>query len=67
LDRSLKVLKRLGSQPKFILLKACVACVVADNRVDPIEAELLRGVAATLSVPMPPLVIHASITESQSH
>jgi Zn-dependent protease with chaperone function/uncharacterized tellurite resistance protein B-like protein len=65
LDRSLKVLKRLSPQPKSILLKACVACVVADNRIDPIEAELLRGVAATLSVPLPPLTIDRSGAVSQ--
>jgi len=57
LDRSLKVLKRLKPQAKAILLKACVACVVADDWIDPTEAELLRGVAATLSIPMPPLTI----------
>jgi uncharacterized tellurite resistance protein B-like protein len=58
LDRSLKVLKRLKPQAKAQLTKACIACVVADGRIDQIEMELLRGVAATLSVPIPPLVIN---------
>jgi Zn-dependent protease with chaperone function len=64
LDRSLKVLKRLKPQEKSILLKACAACVVADGQIDPVEAELLRGVAATLSVPMPPLTIDKYGTDS---
>jgi Zn-dependent protease with chaperone function/uncharacterized tellurite resistance protein B-like protein len=57
LDNALKVLKRLKPQPKAQLIKACIACVVADGRIDPVETELLRGIAATLSVPMPPLVV----------
>jgi Zn-dependent protease with chaperone function/uncharacterized tellurite resistance protein B-like protein len=58
LDRSLRVLKRLTPQSKAQLIKACIACVVADGRIDQVEMELLRGVAATLSVPIPPLVIN---------
>jgi Zn-dependent protease with chaperone function/uncharacterized tellurite resistance protein B-like protein len=57
LDRSLKVLVRLSPQAKARLIKACVACVVADGRIDPAETELLRGVAAALAVPMPLLSI----------
>jgi Zn-dependent protease with chaperone function/uncharacterized tellurite resistance protein B-like protein len=64
LDRSLKVLQRLKPQPKAQLIKACIACVVADGQVDPVEAELLRGIAATMSVPMPPLVIDKLRTAS---
>ncbi len=55
LDRSLKNIKNLKPQPKARLIKACVVCVLADGRIEPVEAELMRGVAATVSVPMPPL------------
>ncbi len=55
LDQALKVLKRLKPQAKALLIKACTACVLADGRIEQAEAELLRGVAATLSIPMPPL------------
>lgn len=55
LDRSLKNIKRLKPQPKAKLIRACVACVLADGHIESVEAELLRGMAATLSVPMPPL------------
>ncbi len=62
LDHSLMVLKRLKPQPKALLIKACVTCVLADGRIEPVEAELLRGVAATLSVPMPPLIPDEPLT-----
>lgn len=55
MSQSLKVLKRLKPQAKARLLKGCVACVLADGKIEPVEAELLRAVAATLSIPMPPL------------
>ena len=57
LDRALKVLKRLKPEPKGRLLKACAACVVADGRIEAAEAEMFRAIAATLDVPMPPLVV----------
>jgi uncharacterized tellurite resistance protein B-like protein len=57
LDQSLKVLKRLKPQAKARLIKACTACVLADGRIEQAEEELLRGVAATLSLPMPPLSV----------
>lgn len=41
---------------KPALLKACAACITADGNIAPIEAELLRAVAATIDCPMPPLV-----------
>jgi len=56
LDRSLKVLRHLKPKAKEQLVKACVTCVTADGRIEPVEAEMMRAVAAALQVPMPPLV-----------
>lgn len=55
LDRSLKVLRKLKPKAKAKLIQSCVVCVEADGRIEPIEYELLRAVAASLAVPMPPL------------
>jgi uncharacterized tellurite resistance protein B-like protein len=41
---------------KAKLVKACAACVLADKKIEPIEAELLRAIADTLDCPMPPLL-----------
>jgi Zn-dependent protease with chaperone function/uncharacterized tellurite resistance protein B-like protein len=60
LDRSLKVLSRLKPQVKARVIRAGAACVSADGRIEPVEAELLRAIAAALDVPMPPLVIDKS-------
>ncbi|NTV14895.1 MAG: M48 family metallopeptidase [Desulfobulbaceae bacterium] len=57
LDRALVDLERLAPQLKGRLLTACGACVTADGLIAPVEAELLRAVAATLDCPIPPLVI----------
>jgi len=57
LDRALADLERLAPQLKARLLTACGACVTADGLIAPVEAELLRAVAATLDCPMPPLAI----------
>ncbi|HSH12818.1 MAG TPA: M48 family metallopeptidase [Desulfurivibrionaceae bacterium] len=57
LDRALRELQRLQPLLKAKLLKACAACVTADGRIAPVEAELLRAVAATLDCPMPPLAV----------
>ncbi len=57
---SLKVLNRLKPQVKARVIAACVVCIRADGRIEPVEAELLRAVAATLDVPMPPLLIDKS-------
>ncbi len=58
LDNSLKVLRGLKPQGKARLIRGCVACVEADGRIEPLEFGLLRTMAATLSVPMPPLSEH---------
>jgi Zn-dependent protease with chaperone function len=36
-------------------LQACAACVMADGKIVPREAELLRAIASTLNIPVPPL------------
>ena len=57
LDRALRELNRLRPLLKAKVLSACGVCVSADGRIAPVEAELLRAVAATLDCPMPPLVV----------
>ncbi len=57
LDRALVDLERLAPQLKARLLTACGVCVAADGLIAPVEAELLRSVAASLDCPMPPLAI----------
>jgi Zn-dependent protease with chaperone function len=36
-------------------LKACLACVAADGKVVPREAELIRAIGGTLNCPVPPM------------
>jgi Zn-dependent protease with chaperone function len=50
----LALLKPLA-KPQF--LKACVACITADNHVTASEMELLRAIANAIDCPMPPLDI----------
>ena len=38
------------------VIRACAAAVAADGRVTAREAELMRAVAETLGVPVPPLL-----------
>jgi len=47
-------LSRLQPRARGTLLGACAACVQADGRVAPPEAELLRVIAASLDTPIPP-------------
>ncbi len=61
LDYALDSLARASLPAKQTLLKACVACVLTDNRVSVEELEMLRGVADSLGCPMPPLVAAPSI------
>ncbi|MBU0484097.1 MAG: M48 family metallopeptidase [Proteobacteria bacterium] len=56
LDEVIDQFAGLAPQEKSKLVKACAACVMADHKVDPVEAELLRAIADTLDCPMPPLV-----------
>ena len=54
LDVALTKLGELKPSAKARLLKACVASVVHDQSVAPVEVELLRAFASALDCPMPP-------------
>lgn len=56
LDGALHKLATLGPLHKRRLLKACIACIHADGKVSPEQAELLRAVSDALDCPMPPPV-----------
>lgn len=56
LEKAIDELAGLAPMEKAKLLKACAACVLADRKIAPVEAELLRAIADTLDCPMPPLV-----------
>jgi Zn-dependent protease with chaperone function len=56
LNAALDELAQLKPLQKPALLKACVACIIADNKVAPIELELLRAIGATLECPIPPVI-----------
>jgi hypothetical protein len=55
LDLALEKLARLKPLAKPQLLKACVASIVHDQRVAPVEVELLRAFSDVLDCPMPPV------------
>ncbi len=57
LDRALQHAEKLSPQAKLQLLNACVAAIVRDQEVSPIEIELLRAFADTLGCPIPPIVL----------
>jgi Zn-dependent protease with chaperone function len=57
LDGAIDELGGLKPLAKSKLVKACAACVLADKKITPVEAELLRAIAETLDCPMPPLVV----------
>lgn len=59
LDLALGRLARLKPLAKPRLLKACVASVVHDQRILPVELELLRAFADVLDCPMPPIAYGA--------
>lgn len=56
LNNALDELVDLKPLQKPALLKACVCCITADGKIQAIEAELLRAVAATIDCPVPPLL-----------
>lgn len=60
LDMALRQLQRLKPLQKPRLLKAMVACVSNDGRLQPAEGELLRVTALLLDCPMPPLLDQSS-------
>ena len=57
LNQALAELAQLAPLTKPILLKACVACLTADEFISNQESELFRAIAVTLDCPMPPLSI----------
>lgn len=57
LDQALERLTALKPQAKYHLLQACVAAILADERVVPAELEVLRAIGAVLDCPIPPLQI----------
>jgi Zn-dependent protease with chaperone function len=56
LRAALRDLPRLGLIQRRQVLEACVASIAADGQIEPVEAELLRAVSASLDIPMPPLL-----------
>ncbi|MSO45895.1 MAG: hypothetical protein EXQ59_03900 [Acidobacteria bacterium] len=56
LDVALHHLDEASSQVKRQVLEAAVVCITADHDVTVEEAELLRGVSALMSCPMPPIM-----------
>jgi hypothetical protein len=55
LDDALTRLARLRPLAKYRLLKACVAGIVVDQHIAPVEVELLRAFSCMLDCPMPHL------------
>ena len=56
LNNALDDLAGLKPLQKPALLKACVRCITADGKIQAIETELLRAIAATIDCPVPPLL-----------
>lgn len=56
IDNALDTLKFLPLRSKEKLLQALVVTVSHDDQVTTVEAELLRGICATLRIPLPPLL-----------
>jgi len=57
LDLALSQLAHLKPLQKPAVLKACIACIMADNKAAPIELELLRAIGLMLECPIPPLTL----------
>ena len=55
-DDALDILMLLPLKAKEKLVRAMVATVSHDERVTTVEAELLRGICASLRVPLPPIL-----------
>ena len=60
LDLSLVTLSEATPQVKRKILKACAACIMADEIVTIEESELLRAISDSLGCPMPPLLPNIS-------
>lgn len=59
LDVALQKLEKLKPLAKPKLLHACAACVMRDQKIEPLEVELLRAFSDVLACPMPPLICSA--------
>lgn len=57
LDRALQELEKLKPLAKPQLLKACAASVLRDQKISPVEVELLRAFSDVLGCPMPPIIL----------
>ncbi len=57
LDGVLAELDQAAPQVKRQILEAVVACIAADRQATAAEAELLRAVSASMSCPMPPILL----------
>jgi hypothetical protein len=55
-DAALNELKQLAPLRKPVFIKACVAAVMADDKLTLAEGELLRAVCAALDSPLPPIL-----------
>ncbi|MFM9966797.1 MAG: M48 family metallopeptidase [Burkholderiales bacterium] len=55
-EAALYELKLLAPLKKPALIKACLAVVMADNKLTVLEGELIRAICATLDSPLPPLL-----------
>ena len=55
-EGALNELKLLAPLKKPALIKACVAVVMADDRLTVAEGELLRAICAALDTPLPPIL-----------
>lgn len=61
IDKALAELNSLTPLQKPRLIKACAQCVVADDKILPQEVELVRAVADSLDVPLPPRLVGQKI------
>ena len=57
LDVALGHLDEAAPQVKRQVLEAAVACITVDRKVTAAEAELLRAISASMSCPMPPIML----------
>lgn len=62
LDHSLDVLLGLNNKGKEALLRAISATAAYDGKLSIGEAELIRAVCATLDYPLPPILVHRTIS-----
>lgn len=57
LDQSLELLLALNGEGKKMLLEAITATVMSDKTLRISEAELIRAICASLSCPLPPIIM----------